>query len=152
MLRKPIVVVYVPARHILLPRSSFFALSICFLVFCVFVRSFVFCLFIMLSLPENVYVVPVAYSLMTWHCIVYSPYRTTTYCRNNSTSVAQFCDHITCTRWLSRIDESARTLAVPDVDGQKKTVQCEKHTHRTWPENEAACYYVIFIFFTRVNK
>ena len=56
---------------------------------CSFVRSFFVCLLCYLSQRMCMSCLShTRYSLMTWHCIVYSPYRTTTYCRNNSTSVA----------------------------------------------------------------
>ena len=55
--------------------SFFFAssLSNCFFIFCL---SFLcVCLFFFVfSLSYSVYVVPVVFSMMTWHCIVYSAY------------------------------------------------------------------------------
>ena len=65
------------------------------------------------------YLVP---GIMTWHCIACYCCAYCIHTWQRSIFVVQLCEHRTCVS--PRIEESARILVVPDVDGQR-----EQNTH-----------------------
>ena len=75
---------------------------------------------------------------MALHC----PLRWILHTWRRSISVAKLCDHRTCTSTSSRIEGSARTLLVLDVDGEKERfnlkithTQTHTNTHTLFPSN-----------------